>query len=360
MAALKDMFDSTLIGQLASLIHAQEKKFKSTAFCNDVLKAFPQMELNERMRHTSEMLHCHLPGPYAKNIAIFKAVIPHMPRSYTNLVFPDYVSQFGMKETELSLDALHYFTRFGSSEFAIRHFLRENIKSTIAVMKKWTKDENEHVRRLASEGSRPRLPWSFNLTEVINDPNLTLPILNNLIYDDSAYVRKSVANHLNDISKDHREVMVSFVKNHLGKNTETDKLLKHACRTLLKSGDSEVMALFGTAHSEDLLLDHFVLHSKKVHVGGDLQFTFQISNKGKSELKGRFEFAIYFLLGRGQYYRKVFKITERLIPANSNTKINKTFSFRPISTRQYRPGLHQLGIIVNGLELHTADFTLLP
>lgn len=97
MAALKDMFDSTLIGQLASLIHAQEKKFKSTAFCNDVLKAFPQMELNERMRHTSEMLHCHLPGPYAKNIAIFKAVIPHMPRSYTNLVFPDYVSQFGMK-----------------------------------------------------------------------------------------------------------------------------------------------------------------------------------------------------------------------------------------------------------------------
>lgn len=359
MAALKDMFDSHWIGQLASLIHAREKNFKPQAFTKDVLKSFPQLELNERMRHTSEMLHCHLPGPYAKNLDIFKAVIPHLPRSYTNLVFPDYVSQFGLNQVPASLDALHFFTRFGSSEFAIRHFLRQNFKGTLAVMKKWAKDENEHVRRLASEGSRPRLPWSFNLPEVIDNPQFTLPILTALVYDDAAYVRKSVANHLNDISKDHRDLMVNFVKKHLGKNTETDKLLKHASRTLLKSGDKEVMALFGTAHTEDLRLSFFELKNKEVNWEGDLQFSFRIKNKGREDLKTRFEFALYFLLGRGQYYRKVFKITERLIPSGGESEVHKTFSFRPISTRQYRPGLHRLGIIINGEELKTAEFTLL-
>ncbi|MFN8320861.1 MAG: DNA alkylation repair protein [Saprospiraceae bacterium] len=360
MAALKDMFDKQWVNRLAAAIQLHYPEFNKAAFSKNTVNGFAPLELNDRMRHTATTLHQYLPGPYTKNIEILKKVVLDLPKGYTNLVFPDYVSQHGLSDFDTSMDALHYFTRFGSSEFAIRHFLKRDFKKTLSVMKKWAGDENEHVRRLASEGSRPRLPWSFQLPAVIEKPSHTLPVLQALVFDDSPYVNKSVANHLNDFSKDHPDLVIQFVKQNFGKKTATDKLLKHACRTLLKSGHSEVLAIFGTASSHDLQLNNFEVHTPTVSMGNLLSFTFTVINTGKKILDVRLEFALYFLLLNGSHYRKVFKISERKLTPSTDMVIQKSFSFRPITTRQYRPGLHRVGIIVNGVELACADFQLLP
>lgn len=360
MAALKDMFDKQWAALLASAIHKHYPDFNKAIFIKNTVNGYAPLELNDRMRHTTALLHHHLPGPYYKNIEILKKAVVDLPYGYTNLVFPDYVGQHGLADFEVSMDALHYFTQFGSAEFAIRHFLKSDFKKTLSVMKKWAGDENEHVRRLASEGSRPRLPWSFQLPTIIEKPGHTLTLLQDLVFDDSPYVCKSVANHLNDFSKDHPELVIQFVKRNFGKKTATDKLLKHACRTLLKSGHSEVLAIFGTASSQDLKLSHFDVHTPTVAMGADLIFSFTVHNTGKNSLDVRLEFALYFLLLNGSHYRKVFKISERKLAPVTDMVIQKSFSFRPITTRQYRPGLHRVGIIVNGEEKACADFQLMP
>lgn len=360
MAALKDMFNKTWLNLLAESIIRYTKDFNKRDFLKDTLGAFAELELNDRMRHTSHMLHHHLHGPYNHNLDILQKTIVHMPPGYTNLVFPDYVSVYGLHELDNSLSALHYFTRFGSSEFAIRVFLKNDFNKTLAVMKKWAKDENEHARRLASEGSRPRLPWSFHLPQVIEQPSFTLPILKMLVTDDSPYVRKSVANHLNDISKDHPDLTLQFAEQHLGIKPETDKLLKHACRTLLKAGNTKALGIFGTAHNKELLLTSFELSQAEVKNGQALSFGFGIKNMGLEKSQLRVEFALYFLLLNGRHYRKIFKISERSLGAGEEIYLTKSFSFRPITTRQYRPGAHKLGIVINGEEKACLDFTLLP
>ena len=137
-------------------------------------------------------------------LAILERLAPRLDHRFVSLILPDYVALYGLDDPARSLDALRFFTTFGSAEFAIRPFLRRDLTGTLATMERWARDEDEHVRRLASEGSRPRLPWSFRLDALVADPSPTAPILDALNADPSLYVRKSVANHLNDITKDHR------------------------------------------------------------------------------------------------------------------------------------------------------------
>ena len=158
---------------------------------------------------------------------------------------PDFVGLYGLDHSEESLEALKYLTVYSSSEFAVREFLIRDRKRTLAAMKRWSTDQNHHVRRLSSEGSRPRLPWSFKLTEFIADPSLTKPILVNLRADESLYVRKSVANHLNDISKDHPEWMLDLVSSWDRADEPTKWIIKRAARTLVKAGHPRVVSVFG-------------------------------------------------------------------------------------------------------------------
>lgn len=352
------MFNKSWLIQLAESISMYKPDFDKKGFVINTLAGFAERELNDRMRHTSNMLHQYLDGPFNHNLDVLQKTVVHMPPGYTNLVFPDYVSVYGLNNLENSLSALHYFTRFGSSEFAIRVFLKNDFKKTLSVMKKWAKDENEHVRRLASEGSRPRLPWSFHLPQIIQQPSYTLPMLKMLVTDDAPYVRKSVANHLNDISKDHPELTLQFAKQHLGIKPETDKLLKHACRTLLKAGHTQALSIFGTAHNKNLALTFFRLSKYKIKKGEAISFDFGVKNNGTEKAQLRCEFALYFLLLNGSHYRKIFKISERSLGAGEEIMINKSFSFRPITTRQYYTGTHKVGCIFNGIEMACLSFEL--
>jgi 3-methyladenine DNA glycosylase AlkC len=358
MEPLKEMFNKIFYENLAREFQKAYRNFDPKKFTADVTKDLSSMELNQRMRNTSVVLKKHLPSDYKRSLEIMKKVIPELDNGYTQLVFPDLVSLYGLENFDVSLEALKHFTAFGSSEFAIRVFLKADFDKTIKVMHGWAKDKNHHVRRLASEGSRPRLPWSFKLDRVIENPKLTLPILEILKQDEELYVRKSVANHLNDISKEHPNVMLSVIKDWKGKSKHTDWILKHASRTLLKQGNVNVLWHFGIKHNNDVETSGFKIQNKKVKTGESVEFSFTLKNKGNKKVKVRIEYAVYFRIAGEKLSKKVFKISERELEKQGSLDFSRKHSFKIISTRKYYPGIQKVSLIINGRETEPLEFTL--
>lgn len=358
MEPLKEMFNREYYEVLAKEFQKAHKKFDPDTFLKEVTTDLDLLELNQRLRKTTLILKQHLPPNYQKALEVLKKVIPNLKPGYTNLVFPDFVGMYGQEDLDTSLDALKYFTCFGSSEFAIRIFLKKDFDHTIKVMHAWALDENHHVRRLASEGSRPRLPWSFKLDQVIENPLLTLRILDSLKSDPELYVRKSVANHLNDVSKEHPEFVLDLVKKWKGKSAHTDWILKHASRTLLKRGDTEVLSHFGIKHNDSIKTSEFKILNKKIKVSDSLHFNFSLKNNGLKSVKVRIEYALYFRIASGSLSKKVFKISERDILKAQTLSFERKHSFKLMTTRKYNTGIHKLALIINGREGKALEFNL--
>ncbi|MEI6020109.1 MAG: DNA alkylation repair protein [Bacteroidota bacterium] len=332
--------------------------FHDKQFVKDVCLNIETRSLNERMRYTSVVLKQYLSADYRKDLEVLKAVIQVMPGSYTNLLFPDYVAQFGKHDVKASLEALKYFTQFGSSEFAIRVFLKLDFKATIKVMEAWSKDKNQHVRRLASEGSRPRLPWSFKLDEVIGNPSLTRNILTNLKSDTELYVRKSVANHLNDISKEHPDYMLDLVSTWDVNNAQTAWIIKHASRSLIKKGHSGTLSIFNFEKNPKLQIKNLRLTSSKIKLGESLCFDLEIiSEKNKSQ-KLVVDYVIHYRKKLGDLSPKVFKLKEIDLAAGQSMLMSKKQVMKDFTTRKHHAGEHLLEIQVNGKRLASKAFVL--
>jgi 3-methyladenine DNA glycosylase AlkC len=225
-------------------------------------------------------------------------------------------------------------------------------------MYQWSLHENHHVRRLASEGSRPRLPWAIGLPEFKKNPGPLLPILENLKDDPSEYVRRSVANNLNDIAKDNPDITISIAKKWNGQSKETDAIIKHGCRTLLKRGNSEILKHFGLTDNPKIKVTDYKILTSKVNIGGSLEFSFSLHNGSKKRQNIRIEYGLYYLRQNGQLSKKVFKISERQLKPNEKNDIKRRQSFKLITTRTFYTGLHELSIIINGQEKQIAKFRL--
>ncbi|HTF80897.1 MAG TPA: DNA alkylation repair protein [Cytophagales bacterium] len=355
---LKEMFNGPFYERLSLELNKVYPGFSTEAFLSDALMELEGRALNQRMRHTATLLRQYLPSNYEQTLSILYQVIQRLPKGYTTLVFPDFVSLYGLEHFEASMAALKYFTSFGSSEFAVRVFLKSDFDRTLHVMKTWAEDDDVHVRRLASEGSRPRLPWSFKLDRVIQDPYITRPILETLKSDKELYVRKSVANHLNDISKDHPDYVLKLLKEWHGDTKETQWIIKHGARTLLKQGHQEVLQLFGVAHSEYLTLHKFELANASVCLGQELEFSYDVTNHSMDPVPVRMEFEMHFLKKGGYPTKKVFKIGERVVAPQETLTIRKKYSFKPITTRKYYLGQHAISILINGKALEAKPFQL--
>jgi 3-methyladenine DNA glycosylase AlkC len=266
------------------------------------------------------------------------------------MFFPDFVEQFGQHDYEASLDALEHFTRYSSSEFAVRPFIAREPERTLARMLDWAGHRNEHVRRLASEGSRPRLPWGMRLPALIADPAPLVPILQRLRADPSEMVRRSVANNLNDIAKDHPAFVLALARRWHGESVATDALLKHACRTLLKRGDAGVLRLFGHHDDAQVRVSGFRFDAARLPIGGTLAFSFNVALRQAQTAKLRLEYAVDFVKARGGISRKVFKIGERTFEPGQRLCIERRHRFTDFTTRRHTPGPHRIAIIVNGVE----------
>jgi 3-methyladenine DNA glycosylase AlkC len=342
-------FTQESLENLATNIKNVYPQFGKEKFFNLVSdEEWEARELKEKMYHTTRCLHATLPDSYAEALSILEQVAPRI-EGFEALCLPDFVDQYGMDDWDLSLPALGYFSRYSTSEFAIRPFLAQDPERVMPFMLQWAEEENENLRRFASEGCRPRLPWAMALPAFKKDPSPILPVIEKLKNDDSEYVRKSVANNLNDISKDHPNLVLDISERWYGENDNTDWVVKHGCRTLLKAGNPRALLLFGFCDPVNIHIDNLQLGVEKLAIGEVLQFSFILKNDTVEHAKVRLEYTVDFQKASGKRSKKVFQISERVYPPGRHT-ITKKHSFKNMSTRKHHPGQHLIGIVVNGEE----------
>jgi len=359
MEPLKEMFNKNFFLHLAEELNKTYSAFDTKKFLKDVTSDLKELSLNQRMRKASETMHIYLPSDYKKAVSILRDTIPTVQRGYVSLLFPDYIGVYGKKDIKTSLEALKYFTTFGSSEFAIREFLKLDFEKTLSEMKKWSKDKDHHVRRLSSEGSRPRLPWSFKLEEPIKNPYATKEILETLKEDDELYVRKSVANHLNDISKDNPDAMLKIVKGWGTTNKHTSWIIKHAARSLIKKGNQQILSVFEFEKDPKVSVSNFSISQKKIKLGDRLKFTFELESNKNKEQNLVIDYAIHYKKLSGELAPKVFKLKEIKLQRNEKLGIAKEQLFKDFTTRKHNAGMHKIEILINGKSYGIQEFQLL-
>ncbi len=356
---LKNLFFKTdFIEDLANSIKENYSDFNEEGFVNTVLaNDYEQLELKQKMKRVSYVLHDFLPNVYPEALSILRKVASGF-KGFNALVFSDFVEAYGLDHPDLSLDALEVFTQLESAEFAIRHFLIKYPEKTLERMLKWSKNANEMVRRLSSEGTRPRLPWAISVPYLKKDPSPIFPILENLKNDRSENVRRSVANNLNDISKDHPEMMLDICVRWFGKSAEGDRLIKHACRGLLKKGDKRAMLLFGFSDPAEINILNFKIEDNNIRIGDQLGFQFELEVLCASESILRLEYAVYYRKKNNDFSKKVYHIGESKYKPGKYL-ITRKRSFANISTRKFYSGEHIIALIINGVEKERLTFNLM-
>ncbi|UKT62614.1 DNA alkylation repair protein [Pedobacter mucosus] len=361
---LKDLYSPLFYEKLANVLNTILPNFNKPHFISQIYSPeFEAKELKERMSHTANVLHQFLPEDYAKAISIIKKIINELRNrgigedGLAYMFLPNYIEIYGVNHLEESIEALEFTTQFVSCEYAVRPFILKFEAKMMAEMQKWSTHKNFKVRRFASEGCRPRLPWAMGIPNLKKDTSAILPILENLKNDSSEFVRKSVANNLNDISKDHPETVLNIAKKWAGISPETDAIIKHGCRSLLKQGHVEILKHYGLDDT-NIHLSHFKILTPEVEIGESLEFSFSLLNDNIFDQNVRLEYAIYYKKQNGQNTKKVYKISERIYPAKAKIDIIRKQKFILITTRKFHLGNHQISIIINGSEKEIAHFEL--
>lgn len=355
---LKDAFDAAFVAALGQAVKALETDFKLQLWQEAAMPAnWPELTLKQRMRHLSQQLGTFLPGDYARQLPVVVALAPQF-RSLAGMLFPDFVEVHGTQDPDRSLPALEQLTISFSAEFAVRPFLQRYPERMLQQHLAWAEHPNEHVRRLASEGLRPRLPWGQDVTWLKKDPTVTLPVLEKLKNDPSEYVRRSVANHLNDISKSHPDWLLQVAARWKGNSPATDALLKHALRGLLKQGRPEAHRLFGFEIPE-FVLERWEITPVELPIGNKAGLHLRLQHRGKSAQAYRLEYRIHFVKSSGQRSPKVFQIAEKSLQPGEILELQRSQAFADLTTRKHYPGLHLLELQINGKVVASREFVLL-
>ncbi len=354
---------------MASEILEAYPEFRKNDFVRETVGQFHVLELKARISWIAQCLRKYLPEDYRVALSILIQALPKpnnpnlTDNDFGDLIYAPYsefVAKYGCTKKDLSasLRALRQITMRFSAEDAIRYFINAFPVESMSQLRKWCGDSNYHVRRLCSEGSRPKLPWS----QKINIPaEAALPLLDLLYADKTRYVTRSVANHLNDISKVRPDLAIAtLVKWKKANKQEKDEMLfivKHATRTLVKQGNPEAMALLGVSTSALVKVSKLSI-PRKVKMNSAVEFTFLLSAKPGTKLI--VDYTIYFQSKRGLLdSKKVFKLSSLAIENNSTTEVSKRHVFREnMTTRKLYPGTHEIEIQVNGKKLAKTSFVL--
>ena len=354
---LKNAINADFIGRLCASLKKADTNFDTAGFEKAVFnKEWKSKELKQRIRHVTHCLNEFLPYPYRKQLKLLLAVAGGF-RGLGAIVFPDFVEVYGLEDIDASLDALEKLTQYSTGEFAIRPFIGAAQEKVMKRVRQWAQHPNEHVRRLASEGTRPRLPWASPLPGFKKNPQPVLEILDLLKHDTSEYVRRSVANNLNDIAKDNPQLVLKTAKKWFGKSADTDRLIKHACRTLLKQGHPEALAIFGFAKDTKSSVKKLSPAKNKIRIGETLGFSFEVHNETKKPQSLRVEYVVYFIKSNGKHSKKVFQLTSKEFAPGASA-FQKKHRFTDFTTRKHYPGEHHIAIAVNGVEKAKTKFQL--
>ncbi len=349
--------------------------FAADRFVKQALAGLAELEFKARAEHLADALEAALPGPFAAACDLIEAALApardhdadaDAPPAASDaglsgwIVWPlgEFVARRGLAEPERALAALHALTRRFSAEWAIRPFIAAHPELAFRTLAAWTRDPSAHVRRLVSEGSRPRLPWGRQLAALIADPRPTFPLLLALQDDPSPYVRRSVANHLNDVARDHPELVADWLHMHLpGASPERHALLRHASRSLIKAGHPRTLAAFGLG-AAFLGTARFTVTPQHITLGDSLALELELSSSASAPQRLVIDYVVHHVKASGASSPKVFKGWSCTLAPRQRLTLSKRHPVRPISTRRYYPGLHRVELQINGSVHAGASFHL--
>jgi 3-methyladenine DNA glycosylase AlkC len=351
--AFKNWINQKVVRKMAMTFSEVYPLFNQKKFIKNASK-LENLELKSRVRLLTLALKEELPGPFKKDAIILKRVIALKKlKSFELWPISEFISNYGLDEFEESFDLMFELTKDFTSEFAIRPFLKQDHERCLKILNKWLQDPSHHVRRWISEGTRPNLPWGGKITAFIEKPQ-TLELLDALKWDDAIYVRKSVANHLNDITKTHPHLVLKILKRweqeSVGENLNKILWIKrHALRTLIKKGDPKALSLMGVSQTLSLKVHHFRLLEKKLVLGDHLIFELELELFEKKGHKIIIDYGIRFRKANGTSGLKIFKLKTIHLKPRSPLKMTKKHSLRKISTMKFYPGEHSILIQINGI-----------
>lgn len=378
--AFKNLINAQVVRDMGQHLERVWPAFKRKVFEAQALNGLDALEFKARAQHLATALAATLPTDFSQAAHVLEASLKALPPplhgddpdkqlggmgtddtglgGWALWAFGEFVAQRGLTCPDRALQALHAITQRFTAEFAIRPFIVAHPDLVFATLQQWQHDPSAHVRRLVSEGSRPRLPWGLRLQTLVADPTPTLPLLLTLQDDPSEYVRRSVANHLNDIAKDHPELVASWLAEHLpGAPPERVKLLRHASRSLIKAGHPNTLQAWGLGEPFRGQV-RLTLATPTVPMGSTLPFEVQLHAAPGPAQTLELDYRIHHVKANGQTSPKTFKGKRLSLSASAPLHWLKQHSFKPISTRRYHPGAHQIELLLNGQTVASAEFTL--
>jgi len=356
-APLKNYFGPEVPARIADMIQNEDGAFPREAFLFDALDGFEALELTPRARHIAMTLGRHLPQDYERAVAVLIASLgPKLDAAeltgmevflYLPHVF--YVAVFGVEHFEASMRAQYELTQRFSAEYSIRVFLERFPEQTLARLREWAHDQNVHVRRLVSEGTRPRLPWAPRLRAFQADPRPVLELLELLKDDPELYVRRSVANNLNDIGKDNPAALIQTCQRWAHDATSERRwLIRHALRSAVKRGEPAALEILGFVAATAAVVREIRVFPAVVPIGESVTVTVELTNGGSSTERLLVDLRVHFVKSNGKPSPKVFKLKELDLAPHASAELAKTISLAQHTTRTHYPGLHRVEVLVNG------------
>jgi 3-methyladenine DNA glycosylase AlkC len=354
---LKDIIDAARIRHVAEALGHVAPDIDTSPFISACLDGLDDLSIMARVRRIAQSLSHVLPGDFAAQVDILRRLAPRLNHGFLAMALSEYVALYGLDDFDVSMNALAELTRYGTSEFAVRPFLRADLKRTLTVMDEWSGHPDEHVRRLASEGSRPRLPWSFRLDALVADPAPLASILNRLRSDPSPYVRRSVANSLNDITKDNPDWALDFLAAWPLAEAGPKWIAGHALRGLIKKGNRRALTLVGASETAEVDIENLTV-TPVVKMGESVEISVQIRSTSPSDQRLVVDYAIHYVKKTGKTAPKVFKLKTVTLPAGAMIAFAKRQSLTDFTTRTHYPGTHEVEILVNGQSIAKVRFDL--
>lgn len=358
MSNLKDLFDERSVRAIARELRSAYPRLDERGFARDCLAGLADLELTGRASRIADVMHRHLPQPFPEAARVIVASLgPELARSdafglvplqYMPHVF--YVAKHGLDHFEDAMTAQYELTKRFSAEFSIRPFLTRHADATLRRLRAWAADPNVHVRRLVSEGTRPRLPWAPRLRAFQQDPGPVIDLLELLKDDPERYVQRSVANNINDISKDHPTLAADLCRRWLdGAPPGRRWIVGHALRSLVKKGDRGALGALGFGEAPSVEIARVSLSPRPVKLGGELRFAFEIASTAPRDQELLVDCAVHFVKANGSTRPRVFKLRKLVLPPSGRAEVTGKVSFEEMTTRRHYPGRHRIDALVNGV-----------
>lgn len=367
--ALKTFFSPTLVRRIGASIEAVHPGFRTKAFVRDACDGLDALELLDRGRKIAAALHVHLPASYPEAVAV---IVRSLGAEHANdelegagmapffyLPHTMFVATHGLEHFDVSMRAQHELTRRFTCEFSIRPFLERYPEETLAVLARWTKDRSPHVRRLVSEGTRPKLPWAPRVRWIEREPQRLLPLLEALKDDPASVVRRSVANHLNDLWKSHPDLVNDVAARWLdGAAEERRAMVKHALRSAVKKGDRRALALLGFGAAPRIAIERIAFAPRRVSIGGRTRIEVTLRSTSARAQSLVVDLAVHFVKARGKTGEKVFKVATATLAPREVMTFGKNVSLAVHTTRKPNPGRHHVELLVNGARFDVGGFAV--